>query len=68
MNRVAAPDRWYRQPVLWLGGLILLASLAGCVLMIVLGTRYADPPLDSVGDQIMKMPLSREEPAASPSP
>jgi hypothetical protein len=69
MSRVAAPDRWYRQPVLWLGGLILLTSLAGGVSMIVLGARYADPPLDGAGAQIMKMPLTRaDEPVPAPSP
>ena len=33
----AASSAWYRQPVLWLGALLFAASLAGCVLMIVLG-------------------------------
>ena len=34
----AAPDgaEWYRQPILWLGALIFLGSLAGCLVMIVL--------------------------------
>jgi hypothetical protein len=27
---------WFRQPVLWLGVLIFLGSLAGCLVMIVL--------------------------------
>jgi hypothetical protein len=38
---------WYRQPVLWLGGVIFVASLAGCVWMIVLGAHHADTPLDT---------------------
>jgi hypothetical protein len=38
---------WYRQPVLWLGIAVFLASMAGCVWLIVLGIRYADTPLDT---------------------
>jgi hypothetical protein len=38
---------WYRQPVLWLGAAILLASLAGCIWMIVLGARHADTPVET---------------------
>lgn len=43
----AAHDAWYRQPVLWLGVAIFVASLAGCVWMIVLGARHADSPVDA---------------------
>lgn len=38
---------WHRQPVLWLGVVIFVASLAGCVWMIVLGAHHADTPLDT---------------------
>jgi hypothetical protein len=38
---------WYRQPVLWLGVATFVASLAGCVWMIVLGVRHADTPVDA---------------------
>jgi hypothetical protein len=44
----AAAGAWYRQPVLWLGAAIFIASLAGCVWMIVLGARHADLPLEDV--------------------
>ena len=57
---------WYRQPVLWLGALLFAASLAGCVLMIVLGARHADAPVPTAGGEILKMPLAR--PAAPPEP
>ena len=36
---------WYRQPVLWLGILVFVASIAGCVWLIVVSVRYADTPL-----------------------
>jgi hypothetical protein len=48
-----------RQPVVWLGGVIFLASLAGCILMIVLGATSADPPLPTPRGEILKVPLSR---------
>lgn len=55
----AAPGAgWYRQPVLWLGLAILVASLAGCVWMIVLGQRYADIPLEGVHPHtLLDMPM-----------
>lgn len=71
-NPTADTDRaragaWYRQPVLWLGLAIFIASLAGCVWMIVLGTRYADTPLPIAGGEIMRMPLARAQtPPADP--
>ncbi|WP_130618895.1 hypothetical protein [Dyella amyloliquefaciens] len=43
----ATSAAWYRQPVLWLGVAFFLASLAGCVWMIVLGARHADEPVDA---------------------
>lgn len=46
-NGVRHGGGWYRQPVLWLGGVIFVASLAGCVWMIVLGASHADTPLDT---------------------
>ncbi len=38
---------WYRQPVLWLGALIFVGSMAGCVWLIVQGARHPDVPLDA---------------------
>lgn len=55
----AANERWYKLPILWLGAAILFASIAGCVLMVVLGSRYPDEPLPTVGEHLLKMPASR---------
>ena len=30
-----ANEPWYRPPVIWLGAAIVLASLAGCIALIV---------------------------------
>lgn len=58
----AAAGAWYRQPVAWLGVLVLAASLAGCVWMIVLGARYADVPLeDAHPHTLLDMPVHGAE-------
>jgi hypothetical protein len=58
---------WYRLPILWLGALIFGASFAGCVLMIVLGSRHADEPLPDAGMTLLKMPLGSPAPSRDPS-
>lgn len=40
-------SRWYRQPVLWLGAVVFVASLAGCVWIIAMGARHADVPVEA---------------------
>jgi len=58
---------WFRQPIVWLGGAVLAASLGGCVWLIVVAGHYADPPLPVDGLQILKMPLTRPSPQKTPS-
>jgi hypothetical protein len=57
---------WYRLPILWLGALIFGASVAGCVLMIVLGSQHADEPLPDAGMTLLKMPLGSAEATRDP--
>jgi uncharacterized membrane protein YccC len=38
---------WWRQPVLWLGVLTFLASLAGCVWILLVSLQHADTPVDA---------------------
>lgn len=52
-------ERWYRLPVVWLGAIIFFASLAGCISMVVLASRYPDEPLPLRSDQLLKMPAER---------
>ncbi|HET8943062.1 MAG TPA: hypothetical protein VFN13_13860 [Rudaea sp.] len=52
-------DAWYRQPIVWLGTIVFAASIAGCVWLIVVAQRNADPPIAGTGMQVLKMPLSR---------
>ncbi|MFC4822628.1 hypothetical protein [Dokdonella ginsengisoli] len=58
-------DAWYRQPILWLGALLLAASLGGCIGLIVLGVRHADEAVPT-GGQLFKVPLARPSPPAPP--
>ena len=55
----AASPRLSSVPVLWLGAFVLAASLAGCVLMIILGARHSDEALPTAGGEIVHMPLAR---------
>jgi hypothetical protein len=63
---VPAPARtaWYRQPILWLGAVLFVASLAGCVWMIVLGMHHADTPLET-SSTVFGVPVSAH---SSPHP
>jgi hypothetical protein len=54
--------RWYQQPVLWLGIVLLLASLAGCISMIVIGAQYEDEPVLVEGERLLKMPAAHPDP------
>ena len=60
-------DAWYRQPIVWVGAAVLVASIAGCVWLIVVAERHADPPLPVDGLQILKMPLTRPPPREAAS-
>jgi len=61
------PGAWSRQPVVWLGALILAASIVGCVVTIVLALRFPDPPVETRGGQAMTLPLQRSADATPPA-
>jgi hypothetical protein len=61
------PGAWSRQPVVWLGALILAASIVGCVVTIVLALRFPDPPVETHGGQAMTAPLQRSADATPPA-
>ncbi|KQZ77803.1 hypothetical protein ASD55_08080 [Rhodanobacter sp. Root561] len=62
----ARGSAWYRQPIVWLGAFVFVASIAGCVWLIVVGTRYADTPLDT-SHTVFGVPVSAHS-AAPPPP
>lgn len=45
--RTEPGGRWYRQPIVWLGIAVFIASMAGCVWIIVASARSADIPLET---------------------
>ncbi len=51
-------NRWYRQPVAWLGIVVTAAILAGCVWTIVLSSRYTDVPTHGDAPTLLGMPLA----------
>jgi len=53
-----AASAWYRQPVLWLGAFVFVASLAGCVWLIVVSVRYADTPLTTGTHAVLGVPVA----------
>jgi hypothetical protein len=53
---------WFRQGIVWLGAAVFAASIAGCIWLIVVAERNADPPLPNTGPQIMKVPVARPAP------
>jgi len=67
MDSLPQAERWYRQPIVWLGTAILMATLAGCVLLIILGARYADEPL-AVEGPVFRIPLTTAPPAGEAPP
>ena len=66
----ASTGAWYRQPVLWLGAAIFVASLAGCIATIVVSSRHVDAPVqDAHPHTLLDMPVhAHEKPAARDKP
>ena len=64
-GRAPAGGRWYRQPFLWFGLAVFVASLAGCVWIIVAGTRSADMPLET-SHTVFGVPASAHSSHAPP--
>lgn len=54
----SAGSRWFQQPILWLGFAIFVASMAGCIWIIVISSRYADQPLPTGSHAVMGVPAS----------
>ena len=64
MNDARDTGAW-RQPIVWLGTAIFVASLAACIVTIVIASRHADVPVDPAAIRVMAIPLdiSTEPPA-----
>jgi len=57
-------ERWYRLSIVWLGIAVFVASLGGCIAVIVLASRYADEPLPVAEERLLKVPAVRNSEAA----
>jgi hypothetical protein len=53
-----SPSAW-RQPVVWLAAAIFLASIIGCIVIIVLATGHDESPAGSATEYLMKVPINR---------
>ena len=51
-------ERWYRSPILWLGAAMFAASLAGCIVTILLALEHADTPLSVEGERLLNVPAA----------
>ena len=67
-NTAHVASAWYHQPVLWLGVVVFVASIAGCVWLIVVSVRYADTPLSTSSQAVFGMPASAHSAARAPAP
>jgi hypothetical protein len=52
-------DTWYRLPIAWLGVAIFIASIAGCIGVIVMASRYRDEPLPIGDERLLKVPVQQ---------
>ncbi|MGE0801709.1 MAG: hypothetical protein AB7G13_09490 [Lautropia sp.] len=67
-QRVLSRSPW-RQPVVWLALVVFLASIAGCILTIVLAVRHAEPTTADPGERIFRVPIDRApSPIGPPAP
>ena len=66
-SRTGIGARWYQQPILWLGIAVFIASMAGCVWIIVAGARSADIPLET-SHTVFGVPASAHSSHAADTP
>jgi uncharacterized membrane protein len=66
MRGTRDPAAWHRQPVAWLAAAIFVATLAACIVTIVIALRHGDAPADTDAKQVMAIPLAKPPAAAPP--
>ena len=52
-------EPWYRLPIAWLGVAVFIVSIAGCIGVIAMASRYRDEPLPIGGERLLKVPEKR---------
>ncbi|MDQ6648014.1 MAG: hypothetical protein M3Y93_12445 [Pseudomonadota bacterium] len=56
-HREPAHPGWYRQPIVWLGAALFVISMAGCIWIIVAGSRHTDEALEA-GHTVLGVPVT----------
>ena len=56
---------WYRQPIVWLGAVIMAATIAACIATITLAWLHPDEPLPTRTTEVMKVPVKHAPGARS---
>jgi hypothetical protein len=57
--------RWYRQPLVWFGGLVFAALLAGTAVTVIVATRFGDQSLPAGNIRVLATPIDRSAPDGS---
>ena len=57
----ARPAGPWRQPVVWLALAVFLASLAACIITIVVAVQASDPSDAVTQERLFKVPVTRAE-------
>ena len=53
---------WYRQPLVWFGGLIFAGLLAGTIVTVIVATRVGDQTLPAGNVRVLATPIDRTAP------
>jgi hypothetical protein len=53
--------RWYRVPIFWLALALFVASIAGCIVTIMLALGGPDGALPDVGERLLSVPTAHAE-------
>ena len=59
--RAVERDALYRLPVVWLAIALFAASIAGCIVTIMLALAQPDGALPGVGDRLLSVPATHAE-------
>lgn len=54
----AARVAWYRQPIFWLAAALFVASLAGCIVTIIIALAQPSDALPDGGERVFRVPTS----------
>lgn len=66
-DNAAQATPWHRQGVVWLGVLVFVASVAGCVWIIMAGLRHTDVPLATGQHAVFGVPATTHSAAPPPA-